>query len=95
MSVCCTDADDDAEGLAFNGVNGSGWAQETHPFSSPSYGRVSEGRGLPEVGQGWARAGPTVLRWTGCQWTDLERPHQLAFSPDGATLAVAPDTVVL
>ena len=30
----------DAEGFGFVGVNGSGWAQETHPFSSPSYGIV-------------------------------------------------------
>lgn len=38
-----TDPDGDAEGFGFRGVNGSGWAEETHPFSDPSYGRVSEG----------------------------------------------------
>ena len=32
--------DNDAEGFGFRGINGSGWAQESHPFSSPSYGRV-------------------------------------------------------
>jgi hypothetical protein len=39
-----TDPDKDAEGFGFRGANGSGWAEETHPFSSPSYGRVSPGR---------------------------------------------------
>jgi hypothetical protein len=32
----------DAEGFGFVGVNGSGWAEETHPFSSPSYGIVGQ-----------------------------------------------------
>jgi Peptidase A4 family len=30
----------DAQGFGFVGVNGSGWAEENHPFSSPSYGIV-------------------------------------------------------
>jgi serine/threonine-protein kinase len=30
----------DAEGFGFVGVDGSGWAEENHPFSSPSYGIV-------------------------------------------------------
>jgi hypothetical protein len=30
----------DAEGFGFVGVNGSSWAEESHPFSSPSYGIV-------------------------------------------------------
>jgi hypothetical protein len=30
----------DAEGYGFVGVNGSSWAEENHPFSSPSYGIV-------------------------------------------------------
>jgi hypothetical protein len=30
----------DAEGFGFVGVNGSGWAEENHPFASPSYGIV-------------------------------------------------------
>lgn len=38
-----TDPDSDAEGFGFRGAKGSGWAEETHPFSDPSYGRVSEG----------------------------------------------------
>jgi serine/threonine protein kinase len=29
-----------AVGFGFQGVNGSGWAEETHPFTSPSYGIV-------------------------------------------------------
>lgn len=37
------DPDGDAEGFGFRGVKGSGWAEESHPFSDPSYGRVSEG----------------------------------------------------
>jgi hypothetical protein len=32
----------DAEGFGFVGVNGSGWAEESHPFSSPSYGIVGQ-----------------------------------------------------
>lgn len=35
-----TDANNDAEGFGFVGINGSGWAEEQHPFSSPSYGIV-------------------------------------------------------
>lgn len=38
------DEDNDAEGFGFEGANGSGWAPERHPFTSPSYGRVSPGR---------------------------------------------------
>ncbi|MGH3222221.1 MAG: hypothetical protein ACRDPY_26600 [Streptosporangiaceae bacterium] len=38
------DPDNDAEGFGFAGVNGSGWAEETHPFFSPSYGIVGAGR---------------------------------------------------
>ena len=33
-----------AVGFGFRGVNGSGWAEESHPFTSPSYGRVSPGQ---------------------------------------------------
>jgi hypothetical protein len=33
----------DAKGFGFVGVNGSGWAEENHPFSSPSYGIVGPG----------------------------------------------------
>ncbi|MGO8727940.1 MAG: serine/threonine-protein kinase [Streptosporangiaceae bacterium] len=35
-----SDPGHDAEGFGFVGVNGSGWAEENHPFSSPSYGIV-------------------------------------------------------
>jgi hypothetical protein len=34
------DPSHDAQGFGFVGVNGSGWAEENHPFSSPSYGIV-------------------------------------------------------
>jgi serine/threonine protein kinase len=35
-----TDPGNDAEGFGFVGVNGAGWAEENHPFTSPSYGIV-------------------------------------------------------
>jgi hypothetical protein len=35
-----SDPGNDAEGFGFVGVNGSGWAEENHLFSSPSYGIV-------------------------------------------------------
>jgi eukaryotic-like serine/threonine-protein kinase len=38
-----TDSDGDAEGFGFVGVKGSGWAEEQHPFSSPSYGTAGPG----------------------------------------------------
>ena len=39
-----TDPNGDAKGFGFRGANGSGWAEESHPFSNPSYGRVGPGR---------------------------------------------------
>src|SRR5664280_2820851 len=33
-----------ADGFGFKGINGSGWAEENHPLSSPSYGHVSPGK---------------------------------------------------
>ena len=42
--VFFTNPNDAAMGFGFRGVNGSGWAEENHPFSNPSYGRVSPGR---------------------------------------------------
>jgi hypothetical protein len=39
--ISYTDEDGNAAGFGFRGVNGAGWAPEQHPFSSPSYGRVS------------------------------------------------------
>jgi len=38
-----TDPNNDAEGFGFVGVNGSGWAEQTLPFSSPAHGRVYPG----------------------------------------------------
>jgi hypothetical protein len=40
FKITYADPGNNAEGFGFVGVNGSGWAQETHPFSSPSYGIV-------------------------------------------------------
>jgi serine/threonine protein kinase len=34
------DPGNNSEGFGFVGVNGSGWAEENHPFTSPSYGIV-------------------------------------------------------
>src|SRR5664280_2459876 len=34
------DPDGDTAGFGFHGAKWSGWAEETHPFSSPSYGRA-------------------------------------------------------
>lgn len=41
--VFYSDPDGDTDGFGFRGANGSGWAEESHPFSSPSYGRVIPG----------------------------------------------------
>ncbi|WP_329595932.1 hypothetical protein OG195_45030 (plasmid) [Streptomyces sp. NBC_01362] len=41
LSVHFTDPGKNAEGFGFKGDKGSGWAEENHPFSHPSYGRVS------------------------------------------------------
>jgi hypothetical protein len=40
FKITYADPGHDAEGFGFVGVNGSGWAEENHPFSSPSYGIV-------------------------------------------------------
>jgi hypothetical protein len=36
-----TDPSNTATGFGFRGAKGSPWAEENHPFSSPSYGRVA------------------------------------------------------
>lgn len=33
-----------ATGFGFRGAGGAGWAEESHPFTDPSYGRVSAGQ---------------------------------------------------
>ena len=43
FSIDYDDPGHDAEGFGFVGVDGSGWAEESHPFSSPSYGIVGPG----------------------------------------------------
>jgi hypothetical protein len=43
FSIHYADPGHDAEGFGFVGVNGAGWAEEQHPFSSPSYGIVGTG----------------------------------------------------
>jgi hypothetical protein len=40
VTIFYTDPGKDAKGFGFVGINGAGWAQENHPFSSPSYGIV-------------------------------------------------------
>ena len=40
FNIHYTDPGNNVEGFGFVGVNGSGWAEENHPFSSPSYGVV-------------------------------------------------------
>ncbi|MET8420626.1 hypothetical protein ACWD7C_41505 [Streptomyces sp. NPDC005134] len=44
LSVHFTDPGKSAEGFGFKGAKGSGWAEESHPFSHPSHGRVSNGQ---------------------------------------------------
>jgi eukaryotic-like serine/threonine-protein kinase len=43
FKITYDDPGNDAEGFGFVGVNGSGWAEENHPFSDPSYGIVGPG----------------------------------------------------
>jgi eukaryotic-like serine/threonine-protein kinase len=43
FSIHYADPGHDAEGFGFVGVKGSGWAEEQHPFSSPSFGIVGPG----------------------------------------------------
>jgi eukaryotic-like serine/threonine-protein kinase len=43
FKISYVDPGNDAEGFGFVGVNGSGWAEENHPFSDPSYGIVGPG----------------------------------------------------
>lgn len=44
FSLLYKDSNGNAEGFGFRGTRGSGWAEESHPFSNPSYGRVYPGR---------------------------------------------------
>jgi hypothetical protein len=43
VKVYFKDPDQDASGFGFTGIYGSPWAQEQHPFTSPSFGTVSPG----------------------------------------------------
>ncbi|OLT20792.1 hypothetical protein BJF78_35100 [Pseudonocardia sp. CNS-139] len=43
LRVSFADPNGDAVGFGFRGVDGSGWAPESHPFASPSFGRVEPG----------------------------------------------------
>ena len=43
FKITYADPGNDAQGFGFVGVNGSGWAEENHPFSDPSYGVVGPG----------------------------------------------------
>lgn len=60
-----SDPDNDAAGFGFVGVNGAGWAEENHPFSSPSFGTVgtdsisypfNEGCGTPQQYDSYVQA---------------------------------------
>jgi serine/threonine protein kinase len=42
FSINYSDSDNDAAGFGFVGADGAGWAEEQHPFSSPSYGIVGQ-----------------------------------------------------
>jgi hypothetical protein len=44
FSLTYADPGHDAKGFGFVGINGAGWKEETHPFSSPSYGIVGHDR---------------------------------------------------
>jgi hypothetical protein len=44
FSLTYTNPDHDAKGFGFVGINGAGWALESHPFSNPSYGIVRKNR---------------------------------------------------
>jgi hypothetical protein len=44
FSLTYADPDHDAKGFGFVGIKGAGWAEENHPFSSPSYGIVGNDR---------------------------------------------------
>jgi hypothetical protein len=38
-----SDPGNDAKGFGFAGADGAGWAEENHPFTSPSYGIIGPG----------------------------------------------------
>jgi hypothetical protein len=44
FSLNYADPGHDAKGFGFVGINGAGWKEENHPFSSPSYGIVGKDR---------------------------------------------------
>ncbi len=44
FSLTYANPDHDAKGFGFVGINGAGWAEENHSFSSPSYGIVGHDR---------------------------------------------------
>jgi len=44
FTISYTNPRHDAKGFGFVGIKGAGWAEENHPFSSPSYGIVGHDR---------------------------------------------------
>ena len=65
FSLTYSDPDHDAKGFGFVGINGAGWVEENHPFSSPSYGIVGHDRidypfnllcGTPQEYKSWVEA---------------------------------------
>jgi hypothetical protein len=65
FSLTYADPGHDAKGFGFVGIKGAGWAEENHPFSSPSYGIVGNDRidypfnlacGTPQQYKSWVEA---------------------------------------
>jgi hypothetical protein len=65
FSLTYADPGHDAKGFGFVGIDGAGWAEENHPFSSPSYGIVGHDRidypfnlacGTPQQYKSWVEA---------------------------------------
>lgn len=77
FQITYADPGNNAEGFGFVGVNGSGWAEETHPFSSPSYGIVGPNSIAYPFNQGCGTAEQTdsyVEAWIYDTAGDLSKP---------------------
>jgi len=77
FQITYADPGNNAEGFGFVGVNGSGWAEETHPFSSPSYGIVGPNSIAYPFNQGCGTAEQTdsyVQAWIYDTAGDLSEP---------------------
>jgi hypothetical protein len=77
FKITYADPGNNAEGFGFVGINGSGWAEETHPFSSPSYGIVGPNSIAYPFNQGCGTAEQTdsyVQAWIYDTAGDLSAP---------------------